>query len=156
MISITESASGAAQKSNFDLVMYTHNNRQPSALHLMALPLKHTRFGSSRPSDSSQVGVASTDPEGFMVYRVPFEDKTLVRHEMLVLAAIKSKCGKYFTIEAEDLGMSLSEPSLHELKEAFDSVLRIVWRKYALGDPQNMTQNAAAFRDRLISTYRLI
>lgn len=99
---------------------------------------------------------APMNHQSVVVDEVSFGSGTLVRREPVVLQAATSECQKYFTIEAEDLGMTLSEPSLEELKEAYDSVLRVVWRKYAMGDPQDMTPAASAFRKQLASTYTLI
>ncbi len=78
------------------------------------------------------------------VHRVPFEDKMLIRRERILLPVTKSECGNYFTVEAEDLDMPLSEESLEALKDAFASVLRVMWRQYAMGDPQKMTQREFA------------
>ena len=98
----------------------------------------------------------SQDSHELEVHKVPFEDKTLIRRERIILPVTKSECGNYFTVEAEDLDMPLSEASLEELKDAFDSVLRIMWRRYAMGDPQKMTRGALEFREQLIATYRLV
>ena len=87
---------------------------------------------------------------------MPFGDKTLIRRERLVLAAKKSKCGKYFTVEVEDFDMVLSESTLAELKDVVDSVLRILWRRYVMGDPERMTLGAVELTNRLKATYRLV
>ena len=99
----------------------------------------------------------SMDPRKIIVHKVPFdEDRILVRHECSVLHPVKSECGNYFTVESEDLDMLLSEVSLNELKDAFCSVLRIMWRRYVLGDPKKMTQGALEFRKHLSEIYQLI
>ncbi len=95
-------------------------------------------------------------PRGIEVHMVPLENKMLVRRERILLPVSKSECGKYFTIESEDLDMSLSEESLEELKDAFDSILRITWEQYVMGDPQKMTQGALELRKLLIETYRCV
>ncbi len=95
------------------------------------------------------------DTDGIVIYKVPFGDKTLIRRERLVLAAKKSKCGKYFTVEVEDFDMVLSESTLAELKDVVDSVLRILWRRYVMGDPERMTLGAVELTNRLKATYRL-
>lgn len=101
-------------------------------------------------------GAVPQDSREIEIHKVPFEDKTLIRRERILLPVTKSECGNYFTVEAEDLDMSLSEESLEELKDAFDSVLRVMWRRYAIGDPKKMTQGALTFREQLITTYRLV
>ena len=98
----------------------------------------------------------SQDSREIKVHKVPFEDKTLIRHERILLPVTKSECGNDLTVEAGDLDMSLSEESLEELKDAFDSVLRVMWRRYAMGDPKKMTQGALTFREQLVTTYRLV
>lgn len=103
-----------------------------------------------------EVSAVPQDSREIEVHRVPFEDKTLIRRERILLPVTKSECGNYFTVEAEDLDMPLSEESLEALKDAFDSVLRVMWRQYAMGDPQKMTQGALTFREQLITTYRLV
>ena len=110
--------------------------------------------------EAEAVEVAREDNEaesrGIEVHTVPLENKMLVRRERIFLPVTKSECGNYFVVESEDLDMSLSEESLEELEEAFDAVLRIVWRRYVMGNPQKMTQGALELRKRLIETYRCV
>ena len=80
----------------------------------------------------------------------------LVRREHIFLPVTKSECGDYFVVESEDLDMSLFEESVEELKEAFDAVLRMMWRRYVMGNPKKMTQGALEFRKQLIETYRCV
>ena len=96
------------------------------------------------------------EPRGIEVLTVPLANKMLVRRERMFLPVTKSECGNYFVVESEDLDMSLSEESLEELKEAFDAVLRMMWRRYVMGDPEKMAQGALAFRKQLIETYRCV
>ena len=110
--------------------------------------------------EAEAVEVAREDNEaesrGIEVHTVPLENKMLVRRERIFLPVTKSECGNYFMVESEDLDMSLSEESLEELEEAFDAVLRIVWRWYVMGNPQKMTRGALELRKRLIETYRCV
>ncbi|MCY3629853.1 MAG: hypothetical protein OXG94_07560 [Bacteroidetes bacterium] len=71
-------------------------------------------------------GAASQDSLELEVHEVHFEGKTLIRRERVILPVTKSKGGNYFTVEVEDLDMPLSEASLEELKDTFDSVLQIM------------------------------
>lgn len=99
----------------------------------------------------------STDSPTIVVHRIPFDtNRMLIRRERILLPASKSECGKYFTVESEDLDMSLSEESMEELQDAFESVLAITWELYVMGDPQKMTIGALELRDRLNRAYRLV
>lgn len=100
--------------------------------------------------------LGSTDKPVIALHEVPLEDKTLVRRESAVLQVLKSECGEYHVVDVDDFDMSIAEPSLDELKHAIDSVLRMMWKRYVMGDPEHMTPRALDLRDRLTRTYRLV
>ena len=98
----------------------------------------------------------STDALEIAIHRVPFDkDRTLVRCERKVLHADRSECGRYFIAEFEDLEMSLLGESMEELKDAFEAMLRMMWKRYVMGNPQRMTRGAVSLRKKLDATYRL-
>ena len=105
---------------------------------------------------TTRVTSSSRHPGTIAVHRVPFGDKMLIRCERIVLPVTKSECGNYFEVESEDLDIFLWEESVDELKDAFDAVLRIMWRRYVMGDPKKMTQRALEFRGYLEDTYKCV
>ena len=94
--------------------------------------------------------------ESIEVHAVPFEDKKLIRRERIVLPVTRSECGNYFEVESEDLDIFLWEESVDELKDAFEAVLRIMWRRYVMGDYRKMTQSELEFREHLKNIYRCV
>ena len=99
----------------------------------------------------------STDSLEIAIHKIPFdENRTLIRHERIVLRAVKSECGEYFIAEFEDLNMSLWEESMEELTDAFEAVIAMTWEIYAIGDPNEMDQGALKLRNHLRSTYSLV
>ena len=50
--------------------------------------------------------------------------------------------------------MDLTEASIAELKGAVESVLRMDWTEYAMGDPDEMTFEAQGLRNNLLALYR--
>ncbi len=145
------------KKNSSLLSVLSSNNRQESNTDTVVLRSDVASHETRRNAVMAQVLSSSTDSREITVHRVPFdEDKTLIRRESTVLHAVKSECGNYFTIESEDLDMSLTEASMEALKDAFESVLAITWELYVMGDPKKMTQGALELREHLIETYRLV
>lgn len=153
----TEADSATAQKNSSHLGVLASNDQQESSTYTGAVHLNlnpsQTRWNAVTGQDLRK----STDSREIVVHKVPFDEgRTLIRREPAVLHGVNSECGKYLTVESEDLDMSFSEESMEELKEAFESVLAINWELYVMGDPENMTQGALELRERLAKTYRLV
>ena len=72
-----------------------------------------------------------------------------------MVPVIKSENGD-FIAEFEDLDMSLWEGSVEYLEDAFGAMLRMMWKRYVMGNPQKMTPGALEFRDKLNATYNLV
>lgn len=90
------------------------------------------------------------------VHKIPFGKKMLIRRERIFLPVTKSECGNYFMVESEDLDMRLSEETLEDLKDAFDSVLRMLWKRYVMKEHKKMTPGALELRNHLKATYSCV
>lgn len=91
------------------------------------------------------------------IHTVSFdEEKELVRYEPLTLYPRLSECGEYLTIHSDDLGKSLSEEHLEDLKEKFEDILTSHWEVFVMGDPNEMDTGALKIRSRLKANYRLV
>ena len=49
--------------------------------------------------------------------------------------------------------MDITDASIADLKYAIESVLRMDWEDYAMGNPDEMTQGAKELRNRLLALY---
>lgn len=88
------------------------------------------------------------------VDKIPLDKGTLRRCEPVALYPYLSPCQKYFTVYFDDIDMDLTEESIAELKGAVESVLRMDWTEYAMGDPDEMTFEAQGLRNNLLALYR--
>lgn len=84
------------------------------------------------------------------------EDKKLVRHESLPVHVVKSECDRYFVADFEDIEMELWGESMEELEDAFNAMLRMMWKRFIMDDSNNFTRGALEFRKRLDTTYKLV
>ena len=97
-----------------------------------------------------------TNPLEIAIDKVPFdENRVLIRIKPIVVPVIKSENGD-FIAEFEDLDMSLWEESVQYLDDAFGAMLRMMWKRYVMGNPQQMTPGALEFRNKLSATYNLV
>lgn len=85
--------------------------------------------------------------------KISLDKGTLRRCEPLALYPYLSSCQKYFTVHFDDIDMELTEISIEELQDAIESVLRIHWRTYAMGNSNEMTLEAQGLKNRLLSLY---
>ena len=109
-----------------------------------------------RPIKSFGIGNLADLPQ-IPVFEIPYDEgHQLVRNEPIRLDVRKSESGQYLTIDSEDLDASLSEESLKDLEDTFNSVLVLAWDVFAMGDPNEMDKRALEIRDRLRATYRLV
>jgi len=103
---------------------------------------------------SSDVEPTDRDAPTIQLHEIPFNRGVLRRHEPLVLYPYPSPCQKYFTARFEDIDMDITDASIVDLKDAIESVLRMDWEDYAMGNPDEMTQGAKELRNRLLALYR--
>ena len=97
-----------------------------------------------------------TNPLEIAIEKVPFdENRVLIRIKPILVPVIKSENGD-FMAEFEDLDMSLWEESVQYLDDAFGAMLRMMWKRYVMGNPQQMTPGALEFRNKLCATYNLV
>ncbi len=87
------------------------------------------------------------------IHKIPLKKGLLRRREPLILYPCLSACKRYFTVYFDDIDMDLTEASIAELKDAVESVLRIDWKTYAMGDSNEMTWEAQGLKNRLLSLY---
>ena len=88
------------------------------------------------------------------IHKIPLKKGLLRRREPLILYPYLSPCQKYFTVYFDDIDMDLTEASIAKLKGAVESVLRMDWTEYAMGDPDEMTFEAQGLRNNLLALYR--
>ena len=96
---------------------------------------------------------ASNDPV-IRIHEVPLGKGVLRRCEPIILFPYPSACGEYLDVAFTDVDMTLTFSLTEDLRDGIESMLRMKWNRYAMGNPGKMTLRAQKLREHLLAMYR--
>ena len=137
----TVSLSGIALFGGLFDVGYTTSEIDPNASHI-----DHYWVHNVEPS---------FDISPIIFQHISSEHLILRRNEPLVLMPFVSDSGEFYQVDVDELGISVVANTRHELFEALQDLIVVMWQEYALERDQNLTENARILKRRLLDDFRI-
>ena len=83
------------------------------------------------------------------------EHVVLRSNHPLTLKPFISDSGESYQVDVDDLGISVAANTRHELFEAIQDLIVVMWQEYALEGDQGLTENARMLKQRLLEDFRV-